>query len=343
MRESAVQFAVVGIDHRHVYDLIGGMLAAGSHCVGYCKQGSDERVAHGLASRFPQLRAFAQAQDLLSDPEVDVIVSAAIPADRAGIADAAMRNGKDVLVDKPGVTTAAQLQMVRQAVSDTGQIFSICFSERFLVPAVQYALELVQDGAIGEPLHTLGLGPHRLNAAIRPDWFFKEDRCGGILVDIASHQIDQFLMFTDSLTAQIVHSHVGQYDKKRLNTNFDDFGEIVLQTERHRGYVRVDWYTPDGLPVWGDGRFFVTGTEGTLEIRKYVDVEGKPGGNHLFLANRHGTHYINCDAMPLNFFTRFVADVQARTQTAMSQSHTLEVCALALQAQAMARRGSDFK
>ena len=343
MRESAVQFAVVGIDHRHVYDLVGGMLAAGAHCVGYCEQSSDKRVAHGLASRFPQLQAFAQAQDLLSDPDVDVIVSAAIPADRADIAVAAMRHGKDVLVDKPGVTTLAQLEAVRQAVVDTGRIFSICFTERFLVPAVQHALELVQAGAIGEPLHTLGMGPHRLNAAIRPDWFFKEDRCGGILVDIASHQIDQFLMFTGSRTAQIVHSHVGQYDRKRLDSDFDDFGEIVLQTERHRGYVRVDWFTPDGLPVWGDGRFFVTGTEGTLEIRKYLDIAGKPGGNHLFLADRQGTRYVNCDTMPLHFFTRFVADVQARSQTAMSQSHTLEVCALALQAQAMARERSMLK
>jgi predicted dehydrogenase len=336
MRKSPVQFAVVGIDHRHVYDLVAGMLGAGAHCVGYCNQGSDDRVAQGLVSRFPQLQPYEQAQELLSDPQVDVIVSAAIPADRADIAITAMRNGKDVLVDKPGVTSQAQLEAVSRTIAETDRIFSICFTERFLVPAVQHALELVQGGAIGEPLHTLGIGPHRLNASIRPDWFFQEDRYGGILVDIASHQIDQFLMFTGSASAQIVHSHIGQYDTTRVGLGFNDFGEIILQTDRHRGYVRVDWFTPDGLPVWGDGRFFVTGTEGTLEIRKYVDIEGKPGGNHLFLVDRRGTRHVDCSSIPLNFFTRFVADVQARTQTAVAQSHTLEVCALALQAQAMA-------
>ena len=337
MRNLPVRFAVVGIDHRHIYDLVEGLLAAGAQGVGYCDQGSDPRVAQGLASRFPELKAFSRAQDLLTHPEVDVIVCAAIPADRAEIAIMAMRHGKDVLVDKPGVTTAEQLAQVTQTVAQTGRIFSVCFTERFLVPAVQHALELVRGGAIGEPLHTLGIGPHRLNAAIRPDWFFQEDRAGAILVDIASHQIDQFLVFTGSRTAEIAHSHVGQYHPKRTGAHFNDFGEIILQTERHRGYVRVDWFTPDGLPVWGDGRFFVTGTDGTLEIRKYLDIEGRPGGNHLFLADRQGTRHIDCSAMPLTFFARFVADVQARTQTAMSQAHAFEVCALALQAQALAR------
>ncbi|MFX8199641.1 hypothetical protein ABTL12_20470, partial [Acinetobacter baumannii] len=82
---------------------------------------------------------------------------------------------------------------VRHVSAETGRIFSICFSERFIVPATTVAQKLIADGAIGQVVQTLGLGPHRLNRAIRPSWFFDAAHFGGILVDIASHQIDQFL------------------------------------------------------------------------------------------------------------------------------------------------------
>jgi len=284
------------------------------------------------------LPALARPEVLLEDPQIDLIVCAAIPAQRADIAIAAMRHGKDALVDKPGVTTAEQLLRVQEVAAQTGRIFSICFSERHIVPAVQEALKMVRAGAIGTPIQTLGMGPHRLNAAIRPDWFFEASQFGGILVDIASHQIDQFLAFTDSTDAQVVHSHVGHYGDQLPHPGFDNFGEIILQTPDHRGYVRVDWFTPDGLPTWGDGRLFVLGTKGSIEIRKYIDIEGRAGTNHLFLADGQGTRHIDCSAQPLDFFQQFVADVAERSETCMTQAHVFKVCELALQAQSLAMK-----
>jgi predicted dehydrogenase len=291
-----------------------------------------------LQERFAQLPALARPEVLLEDPQIDLIVCAAIPAQRADIAIAAMRHGKDVLVDKPGVTTAEQLLRVQEVAAQTGRMFSICFSERHIVPAVQEALKMVRAGAIGTPIQTLGMGPHRLNAAIRPDWFFEASQFGGILVDIASHQIDQFLAFTDSTDAQVVHSHVGHYGDQLPHPGFENFGEIILQTPAHRGYVRVDWFTPDGLPTWGDGRLFVLGTKGSIEIRKYIDIEGRAGTNHLFLADGQGTRHINCSAQPLDFFQQFVADVAERSETCMTQAHVFKVCELALQAQSLAMK-----
>jgi len=332
----AVQFGVIGIDHRHIYHLIQGLLDAGAACAGYVKNTTDPKVLEGLQQRFPQLQACLNADELLQNPRINLIVCAAVPAQRADIAIAAMRHGKDVLVDKPGVTTAEQLMHVQKMVRESGRIFSICFSERHIVPAVQHALALVQDGAIGTPIQTLGIGPHRLNAAIRPPWFFDQAQIGGILIDIASHQIDQFLCFTSSTDAQVVHSHVGHYGDAKGHTDFDNFGEVILQTPAHRGYVRVDWFTPDGLPTWGDGRLFVMGTKGSIEIRKYLDIEGRTGTNHLFLADQHGTQYIDCSNMPLNFFNQFLHDVTERSDTCMTQAHVFKVCELALQAQSLA-------
>ena len=335
-----VTFGVVGADHRHIYHLIEGLLRAGAVCAGYVSASSDPKVVEGVQSRFPQLRAVDTAQELYENPAIDLIVTTAVPCERAGIAIQAMQHGKDVLTDKPGVTDRTQLQQVEAAVKATGRRFAICFSERMIVPSVATAHRLIEDGAIGEVVQTLGMGPHRLNAAIRPDWFFDKSQYGGILVDIASHQIDQFLVLTRSTDAEISHAAIGHLGRA-TRPDFQDFGEVALQskTNHSRGYIRVDWFTPEGLPTWGDGRLFITGTEGTIELRKYVDIEGRSGTDHLFLCDRQGTRYIDCSNEPITFFNKLVQDIQDRTETAISHAHAFTVCRLALDADAHALKG----
>jgi len=332
---SMVRFAAIGLDHRHIYHHVEGLLAEGGSCAGYWPQTTDPKVLAGFRERFPDIPAVESRQALIEDPSIEVICCSAVPKDRAGVAIEAMRNGKDVMVDKPGATTFAQLEALERTVADTGRIFSICFSERFEVPSTQVAARLIEEGAIGRVVQTIGIGPHRLNRAIRPDWFFDQEAHGGIIVDIASHQIDQFLFFTGSRDAQIVASTVGNFGTEPRGA-FHDFGEILLRSDRAAGYIRVDWFTPDGLPTWGDGRFMVLGTTGTIELRKYIDIEGRPGTDHLFLANAEGTRYIACADEPLTYFKRFVADVRDRTETAMPQSHVFTVTRLSLEAQARA-------
>ncbi|NDV89178.1 Gfo/Idh/MocA family oxidoreductase [Aurantimonas aggregata] len=331
-----IRFAAIGLDHRHIYDHVKGLTAAGAVCAGYCPQTSDARVLSGFRERFPDIPS-VDRQRLIDDPDVQVICCAAIPRDRAQIAIEAMRAGKDVMVDKPGVTTAADLSLIEQTVAESGRIFSICFTERFIVPAVEIATKLVADGEIGRVLQTVGLGPHRLNRAIRPPWFFDPGAFGGILVDIASHQIDQFLFFTGSNDASVIASSAGNFGMPEM-PDFEDYGEILLSSDQGRGFIRVDWFTPDGLPTWGDGRLIILGTEGTIELRKYLDIEGRPGSDHVFIADRNGTRYIDANCEPLTYFRNFLADVRDRTQTAMKQSHVFTVTHLAIDAQNQASR-----
>lgn len=331
-----MRFAAIGLDHRHIYNMVEGLLEAGAECVGFDPQTSDPNVLTGFRERFPQLRE-AAAERLLGDPTIDLIACAGIPSERADLAVRAMRAGKDVMVDKPGVTSFTQLAAVEAAVAETGRIFSVCFSERFVVPSTIVAGKLIADGAIGRVVQTVGLGPHRLNRAIRPGWFFDKRYFGGILTDIASHQIDQFLHFTGSQDAEIVASCTGHFGAEDL-PDFEDFGEILLRSDRASGYIRVDWFTADGLPSWGDGRLTILGTEGTIELRKYVDIAGRPGTDHLFLVDKAGTRHIDASGEPLTYFRALVADVENRSETAASQRHMLTVCQLALQAQAQAAR-----
>ena len=331
-----LRFAAVGLDHRHIFHLVGENIAAGAECVGYCPRTSDHRVLEGFRERFPRLPA-TDRERLFDDPSIDFVVCAAIPVDRPLVAIRAMRAGKDVMVDKPGAVNLDQVAEIERAAAETGRIFSICFSERFVVRACETASRLVADGAIGRVVQTTGLGPHRLNRPIRPDWFFRPETYGGILTDIASHQIDQFLHFTGNAEASIVASSVANHAVADIPA-FEDFGEILLSSGNASGFIRVDWYTADGLPTWGDGRLFVLGTEGHIEIRKYVDIAGRAGADHLFIVDRDGTRHIDASGEGLTYFRRFQDDVRDRTATAMPLGHALTVTKLAIAAQSSARR-----
>jgi predicted dehydrogenase len=329
-----VRFAAIGLDHRHVYDLTEGLLAAGAVCAGHDPETSDPRVLAGFRKRFPDVPAVPRDR-LLDDPSIDFIVLAAVPCDRAGVAIEAMRRGKDVMVDKPGVTTAAQLVDIEAAVRETGRIWSICLG-RLTSPAVQAALEVARSGELGRLISLTSLAPHRLNRDLRPAWFFDPAAYGGIINDIGVHSIDQFLAFAGTSDATIAAATIGAFGTPPVG--FEDFAEITLRSPAMTGTMRLDWFTPDGLPDWGDGRLFLVGTEGTLELRKNLDIAGRAGADHMFVSSKKQTRYQDCSAFPVTYYRDFLDDVRDRTGRMLDGGQVFAVCRLALRCQATAQR-----
>jgi predicted dehydrogenase len=324
---------VIGLNHNHIYGMTSLLLDAGAELVSFFAPEDD--LAAEYQRRYPQARRARGGSEVLEDDSIALVASAAISDERAGVGLATMRHGKDYLSDKPGFTTLDQLEQARALQHETGRIYSICYSERFQNRATVRAGELVQAGAIGRPLQTVGLGPHRLNAPSRPAWFFERERYGGILTDIGSHQADQFLFFTGSTSAEVVASQVGNFAHPEY-PGLEDFGDMLLRGDGGAGYVRVDWFTPDGLPTWGDGRLTILGTEGFIELRKYLDIGGRAGGDHLFLADQQQTRYVDCSKVELPFGRQLLDDIRNRTETAMPQAHAFLASELALRAELQA-------
>ncbi len=337
-----IKIGVLGIDHRHIFGQLGSMEAAAALGTKWWTRGEPAGTTVDFAARFPHLTRVSDEREILEDDEIDLVLIAAVPAERAELAIRAMRHGKDVMTDKPGCITLDQLEQIRQVVAETGRIWSIDFSERFEVEAVTKAAELVKAGRIGKVVQTIGMGPHRLNLATRPDWFFDDAQYGGILCDIASHQIDQFLYFTGAEDAEIVASSVGNFANPQT-LGLQDFGEVLLRADNAQAYIRVDWYTPDALPTWGDGRLTILGTEGYIELRKYVDVAGREGKNHLFLVTGNTCEHIDATGAGLPYFANLSNDIINRTETAMPQAHAFKVMELAIKAQMHATRVGALK
>jgi len=338
-----IKFAVCGMSHDHIYGMVGAIQRGGGELV--AAWGGEEDKLAAFAERFPNVKMVKTQDEILNDPSIQLVLSSHVASERAPLGVRVMKLGKDFLSDKPGITTLEQLAEVRKTIAETKRIYAIMYSERLEVKAAVYAGVLIQKGAIGKVIQTINIAPHQIfqhggaagGGSGRPDWFWKPELYGGILCDIGSHQVDQFLFYTGSTEADVVESQVANI-RHPEHPAFQDFGDMVLRGNRGLGYVRLDWFTPDGLGTWGDGRLFILGTDGYIEIRKYTDVAVKKQGNNLFLVDNKQARYIDCNNMPLPFGPQFVSDIVNRTHTAQDQVQCLLAAELVIKAQLAAKR-----
>jgi predicted dehydrogenase len=326
-------FAASHLDHGHIYGMVGGLTEAGGICK-YVYDPDPAKVQAFLKAN-PDVKAVSNFEEILQNPEIHMVASAGIPNTRGPTGIKVMESGKDYFVDKCPFTTMAQLNDAKAAVERTGRKYMVYYSERLHSESSMYAGQLIQDGAIGKVMQVLGLGPHRLNLPSRPDWFFKKEQYGGILCDIGSHQCEQFLYYADAKDATVLHSKVGNYNNPDY-PELEDFGDATLVADNGATqYFRVDWFTPNALPSWGDGRLFITGTKGYIEVRKSLNINTDDDrGDHVFLCNE--TDYLHTNVqgkVGCPFFGDLILDVLNRTEDAMTQAHAFKAAELCLLAQ----------
>lgn len=337
VRPGEFHFAAAHLDHGHIYGQCGGLLEAG----GTLKWVFDPDPAkvEAFRSRYPQAKAARAIEEILDDGDVRLVAAAAVPCDRGPIGCRVMDAGKDYFTDKTPFTTIGQLATARATALRTGRKYMVYYSERLHVECAMHAGELVRAGAIGRVIQVLGLGPHRLSKPTRPAWFFERAKYGGILCDIGSHQFEQFLHFSGATDATVSYAAVGNFGNPDT-PELEDFGEAsLLGNNGATNYVRVDWFTPDGLGTWGDGRTLILGTRGYIELRKYLNVATGRQGDNLILVDDRGEQFINvAGRVGFRFFGELILDCLNRTETAMTQAHAFKAAELCLLAQQAARR-----
>jgi len=340
-----IRFGVCGISHDHIHGMIGAIQRGGGELVSYWGAEPDKLAV--FAKRYPNAKAARTQDEVLHDSSMQLVLSSHIANERAGIGVRAMKAGKDFLADKPGITTLADLALVRKTVAETGRIYAILYSERLEVRAAVHAGEMIRQGAIGKVIQTINIAPHQViqhpgdngGGSQRPAWFWEDVQYGGILCDIGSHQIDQFLFYTGSTQAEVVAAQTANL-RHPDHPHFQDFGDMMLKGDKGFGYVRLDWFTPDGLGTWGDGRLFVLGTDGYIELRKYTNVAVSKQGNNLFVVDGKRARFIDCNNGALPFGPQFVADIVGRTHTAQDQTQCLLAAELSIRAQLAAKRAT---
>lgn len=337
-----VRFGVIGADHLHLFQMVDRLVAAGATAVAHAPSG-------GLVAMYAGWQKESQecsAHDILADDSISLVVLAGVPAERAPVAVSALLAGKHVLSDKPGVTTMAQLDAVRAAIGGReGRPWTVLFSERFENRAIGEAVAMARAGAVGKVVHVVGAGPHLLSAKHRPSWFWDDAATGGILVDIGSHQADQFLAVAvgthgPSAAAVVQHASVGNAACPD-HPDMQDIGSMSLVANGIVGDHRLDYLTADGLGTWGDVRLTIVGTEGVIEARANVDVAGAEGAEHLIVVDSEGTRRVDVSERPVDWADQLLADLADGGERLMSQAHVVAVCDLVLCAQQAATKWGE--
>jgi predicted dehydrogenase len=330
-------FAAAFLEHGHIYGQCNGLREAGGELKWVYD--ADPKKIEAFRAKYPQVKVASSFEKILEDADVKLVTAAAIPCDRGPIGVRVMEAGKDYFTDKTPFTSLPQLDAAKAAVARTNKKYMVYFSERLHVESAMYATDLVAGGAIGRVVQVIGLGPHRLGKTGRPAWFFEKAKFGGILTDIGSHQFEQFLTYAGASDATVTQAAVGNFANPD-KPEFEDFGEASLLADNGASnYIRVDWFTPNGLSTWGDGRTVILGTKGYIELRKYVDVARDKTGDNVYIVDDTGERHINVTGqVGFRFFGQLILDCLNRTETAMTQAHAFKSAELCLRAQMAARR-----
>ena len=328
------EFSVIGLDHGHIYGMVNGLLEAGGTLRAVFDP--DPEKAAAFISRYPQAQ-YAASEEAVLTSGVRLIASAIRPDKRGALAVRAMQAGKNFFVDKPGFLTLEDLAAIDAARKSAGRKYYIYFSERVHVEGAVCAEKLIRSGSVGRVLNVTNLAPHRLNAPTRPAWFWDCDKNGSILIDIGSHQIEQFLTYSGSRTAKIIHACMANRGTPN-HPGFYDYGDCYLEGDSGATcFFKVDWFTPAGMGAWGDGRTFVTGTEGCIEVRKYIDVARSTDSDHVYFTDAEGEHLIEARGKyGFEYFGNIILDCLNGTDTAIEPEKTLEAMRLAIEASRLA-------
>lgn len=330
------RFSVIGLDHGHIYAICNGLLEAGAQLA--MVWDPDPEKCREFTERYPQASVADSEEQILNDDGIQMIASAIRPSLRCSLGIRAMEHGKDYFADKPGMLKFSEIEQARRTCEATGKKYVVYFGERIHVEGAVYAERLIKSGAVGRVLQVTILAPHRLNPSVRPDWFYEKEENGGIITDLGSHQIEQFLTYCGAGSGCVLHSAVANYAHKDRR-NFYDFGEgVILADNGATCWFRVDWFTPDGLGAWGDGRVFIMGTEGTIEIRKYIDPAVSREGDHVIWVDKNGEHReLVTGKTGFVFFADLIRDCMDRTENAITQEHIFESMRVTIEAQEKAQ------
>jgi predicted dehydrogenase len=251
--------AIIGVAHPHVEYVLEELKRSDRKdytLLGV--QDSDVELAHHYAAPFGA-PVFAQVNEILAE-RPDVAVIAGRYAERGTEAAAALRAGAHIIADKPLCTSLEQLNEVEQAVRVSGRSVTLLLEKRGY-PETLAAHEFIQTGGLGEIVGITSVGPHKLNPNTRPEWFFRRDEYGGIIGDLAVHDLDTALLFAPAQSAQ-----VRGWVRAVAPNGFAHYGVASVITPTTVISAEVSWLTPQASDVHGDYRMRVVGTRGTLEI-----------------------------------------------------------------------------
>lgn len=198
--------------------------------------------ADAAAAQFAFEKGTARWQDIIEDPEIDIVDICTPNDSHAEIAIAAARAGKHIICEKPIARTLDEAKQMYHAVKEAGVINMLAFNYR-MTPAVQLAKRYISEGSIGEILDFRGTYLQDWSADPNSplSWRFQKDVCGsGAFGDIGTHVVDMLRFLIGDFSE--VNAHLATYIKERpiQTSSADSLGNVKGGQDVPKAKVDVD-------------------------------------------------------------------------------------------------------
>lgn len=333
------EFSVAGVRHGHIVGAARRLAELGWHCVGVADE--DPQLARPLASEL-DTDYLEDTTGFITSRPAPLVLTAEVNGSKWEIVTAALRAGSHVLADKPLATTIDQIERICTESTLAGKNVWVLFTIRY--NGFARALKrLVDAGELGEVVSVEAARPHRLNPDSRPDWMFRPDDYGGVLNDLACHDMDMYLWLGGKVPqwvrAEERSTRFRDLDRGRIA----DFGAAMMGGgEAPAGYFRADWLTPGEYPQHGDCRLRVVGTEGTAEL--FYAGEPSASGEACLVAysDREPPHKLKAEPVERSLETELAAHLEHGEAMTLSPEDCIRSSTLAVFARQSVLTGETF-
>ena len=218
----------------------------------------------------PGLKRYASNEELIQDPEVQVVLIAANNNQHLELVIQAARAGKDIICEKPVAMNLAELDDMMKVVEECGVKFTV-HQQRRLDPDYRVMKEVYDQNALGN-VFTIKSSLYGFNGNMH-DWHIYISEGGGMLYDWGVHLLDQILWMMPDAKITDIYADI----RNVINTEVDDYFKILMRFD-NRVTAEVElgtYYLTDKMhDKWFERHWFMGGDKGSAYVDGF-EPEGK--------------------------------------------------------------------
>jgi predicted dehydrogenase len=210
-------------------------------------------------------KIYSNWQELIGDPEIDIVSIVTPPGLHAEMACAAMKAGKHVLLEKPMAITEEGASWIIETQKETGMVITVDHMIRYN-PIIQRFMQLGRAGVFGKLRHVV-VNNYAQDEALPADhWFWKKGMSGGILVEHGVHFFDIVNALGDQQ-----YSEVHGYSTKRNENQHDRVSAMVLYNE---GLIASYYHAFSGPGLFEQTTIHLSYDLARVEIEGWMPMKG---------------------------------------------------------------------
>jgi len=221
-------------------------------------------------------KSFSNWRDLVSMDEIDILIISTLHDSLAEITLAAIKSGKNVLVEKPAARTSSELEPILLALEESNVKVHVGFNHRYH-RALRKAKEIVNSGALGELMYVRARYGHGARLGYEKEWRADPKLSGGgELIDQGPHLIDLSRWFLGNFSDVDGFAHTYYWDMP-----VDDNGFLLLKTPKKQvAFLHAsctEWKNLFSMEIYGKhGKLDISGLGGSYGLEKLTHYKMLP-------------------------------------------------------------------